>query len=60
MARMFGVSVVTVTRWADEGKLVFVRTPGGRRRYSLQQVEYLMLAPSSPRCREGDVRRWKT
>ena len=35
VARMFGVAPETVSRWAREGDLPFVRLPGGRgqRRY---------------------------
>ncbi|RFS83796.1 helix-turn-helix domain-containing protein [Actinomadura spongiicola] len=39
---MFGVSGATVTRWAVEGKLASVRTLGGHRRFSREQVEYLL------------------
>ncbi|WP_325050837.1 helix-turn-helix domain-containing protein [Actinomadura spongiicola] len=42
VARMFGVSGATVTRWAVEGKLASVRTLGGHRRFSREQVEYLL------------------
>lgn len=33
LARLYRVSVVTVTRWADGGKAEFFRTPGGHRRF---------------------------
>lgn len=33
VARLFGVSVSTVTRWAQQGKLPTVRTPGGHYRF---------------------------
>lgn len=46
VARMFGVDPRTVTRWAGEGKLTFIRTPGGHRRYFREQV--LSLAVASP------------
>lgn len=47
VARMFRVRPPTVARWAGEGKLACVRTPGGARRYSRQQVEHLMNNPDS-------------
>ena len=31
-ARMAGVGVSSIKRWADDGKLRTVRTPGGHRR----------------------------
>ena len=33
VARMFGVSTSTVTRWAQKGLLRTVRTPGGHYRF---------------------------
>ncbi len=33
VARLFGVSVSTVTRWAHRGLLRTVRTPGGHYRF---------------------------
>lgn len=33
VAELFGVRVPTVARWAREGRLGFVLTPGGHRRY---------------------------
>lgn len=32
-AEMLGVSYVTLTRWAREGLIDFVKLPNGRRRY---------------------------
>lgn len=43
VADLFNVSPSTVTRWADEGKLIYTRTLGGHRRYRKQSV--LALAP---------------
>ncbi|MFB4312143.1 BldC family transcriptional regulator [Actinomadura sp. GTD37] len=42
VATMFRVDPKTVTRWADDGKLASIRTLGRVRRFSRQQVEYLM------------------
>lgn len=33
VAEMFGVDPKTLTRWANEGKIPYIRTPGGHRRY---------------------------
>jgi excisionase family DNA binding protein len=38
----FRVDPVTVTRWANQGKLKTVRTPGGHRRYSRDEVTALL------------------
>lgn len=42
VARAFRVTAKTVTRWADRGKLASIRTLGGFRRFSRQQVEHLL------------------
>lgn len=39
---MFGVNTKTVTRWAVEGKLAAIRTPGGHRRYAIAAVLELL------------------
>lgn len=38
VAGLFNVAPSTVTRWADEGKLVCVRTLGGHRRYQRESI----------------------
>jgi excisionase family DNA binding protein len=38
VAKMFSVSPSTVTRWADEGKLTYIRTLGGHRRYQKEGI----------------------
>ncbi len=38
-ARELGVSLGTVRRWADLGYLRAYRTPGGQRRFSVEQIE---------------------
>jgi excisionase family DNA binding protein len=41
VAALFRVDPRTVTRWAKIGKLPFVRTPGGHRRYREIEVRAL-------------------
>jgi excisionase family DNA binding protein len=38
VARLFGVSLSTVTRWARTGLLQTVRTPGGHYRYRAEDM----------------------
>lgn len=38
VAQMLRVDPKTVTRWARDGRLRSIRTPGGHRRYSAAQV----------------------
>jgi excisionase family DNA binding protein len=38
-ARQLGVSLSTIRRWSDAGHLVGYRTPGGQRRFSVEQIE---------------------
>lgn len=40
-AKMLGVSVKTVRRWADSGKLKSIRSPSGHRRFNLQDIQEL-------------------
>ncbi len=42
VGRLFGVNPVTVSRWADEGKLTPVRTLGGHRRFRKEQIDQLL------------------
>lgn len=39
VAELFGVTVPTVRRWADEGKLRSTRTLGGDRRFDAAEIE---------------------
>jgi excisionase family DNA binding protein len=43
-ARELGVSLGTVRRWADMGYLRAYRTPGGQRRFSVEQVEEFLTS----------------
>jgi len=38
-ARHLGVSLSTVRRWSDHGHLRGYRTPGGQRRFSVEQLD---------------------
>jgi excisionase family DNA binding protein len=38
LARMWNVSESTVKRWADSGDLACVKTPGGHRRFTLEEI----------------------
>ena len=38
-ATALGVSLGTIRRWADMGYLESYRTPGGQRRFSVEQIE---------------------
>ncbi|MEA2253385.1 MAG: hypothetical protein QOI62_2732 [Solirubrobacteraceae bacterium] len=38
-ARHLGVSISTVRRWSDAGHLQGYRTPGGQRRFSVEQLD---------------------
>jgi excisionase family DNA binding protein len=50
VARMLHVSPKTVSRWAKEGRLPFIRTLGGHRRYPKIEIERLTqsLAGTTP------------
>lgn len=41
VAQRFAVDPKTVTRWAMQGKLPIVKTPGGHRRYRKSVIEEL-------------------
>lgn len=41
VARMLHVSPKTISRWANEEKLPFVRTLGGHRRFPARQIQEL-------------------
>jgi excisionase family DNA binding protein len=49
-ARHLGVSISTVRRWSDAGHLQAYRTPGGQRRFSVQQLDDFLdsLQPRNP------------
>jgi excisionase family DNA binding protein len=42
VARAFHVSPKTVARWADEGRIPFVLTLGGHRRFPRKEIQALL------------------
>jgi len=42
VAALFGVSPQSVSRWAKEGRLPCILTPGGHRRFPREAVELLL------------------
>lgn len=42
VAQLLRVDPKTVTRWATAGRLSFIRTPGGHRRYHADEVLALL------------------
>jgi excisionase family DNA binding protein len=49
VAAVFRVDPKTVTRWAHAGKLSYIRTPGGHRRYRESEVLDLLNRPGDKR-----------
>lgn len=47
VAALFHVNPKTVTRWAEAGKIGFVTTAGGHRRYRRSQIHALLDALTS-------------
>lgn len=39
VASIFRVDIGTVARWADNGWIAYIRTPGGHRRYKQSTVD---------------------
>lgn len=48
VATAAGVDPVTLKRWAGAGRLLFLRTPGGHRRYVRSHVELLVAGGDVP------------
>ena len=44
VGRLFNVDPKTVTRWAKEGRIESIRTPGGHRRYPREKIMALLEA----------------
>ncbi|GLY89543.1 helix-turn-helix domain-containing protein [Actinoallomurus iriomotensis] len=59
VAEIFGVRTTTIARWAREGRITAVPTPGGHRRYHRADVQTLLDArtdaDASPAAREQDA-----
>lgn len=49
-ADRLGVSIATVRRWSDAGHLPGYRTPGGQRRFTVEQLDGFVdsLRPAPP------------
>ena len=43
-ARHLGVSLSTVRRWSDAGHLRGYRTPGGQRRFTVEQLDAFLAS----------------
>ena len=43
-ARHLGVSLSTVRRWSDSGYLRGYRTPGGQRRFTVEQLDEFLAS----------------
>ena len=52
-ARLLGVSLNTLRRWSDSGKLACYRSPGGHRRFRLEDVQALLVAEERPPAAEA-------
>lgn len=46
VAAIFKVSVTTVGKWADDGKLPSFRTPGGQRRFRRTDISAFLAGES--------------
>jgi excisionase family DNA binding protein len=57
VAEIFGVRPTTIARWAREGKLTPMRTPGGHRRYKRSGIRALLTEDAEPNMRIRDGRR---
>lgn len=55
-ARELGVSLGTVRRWSDMGYLQSYRTPGGQRRFSVEQIEQFVRSLQPGGAHRGQQR----
>ena len=57
VARLLHVSPKTITRWANEGKLPYTKTLGGRRKYNEAMIRELAASLQSTLTpkRQGEV-----
>jgi excisionase family DNA binding protein len=56
VAQMFGVRSTTIARWAREGRISPLRTPGGHRRYPLTAVRRLLAAEASRQAGREEIK----
>lgn len=57
VASMFRVDPKTVSRWAENGRIRSIRTPGGHRRFPEAEILAMLRGdaePAPPRQRGGD------
>jgi excisionase family DNA binding protein len=55
VAELLGVRTATIARWAREGKLTPLRTPGGHRRYSKADICRLLADEATPSEAEQEL-----
>ena len=56
VAELFGVRTTTIARWARDGRLDPILTPGGHRRYSRADVQALITAEDKDAARTAEER----
>ena len=52
-AQHLGVSLSTVRRWSDAGHLRGYRTPGGQRRFTVEQLDEFLASLEQDTSRNG-------
>lgn len=55
VARLFRVDPKTVTRWAKDGKLPYIRTLGGHRRYPEASIRKLLGESETAAVEQDEV-----
>ena len=55
VAAQFRCDPRSVTRWAKAGKIAYIRTPGGHRKYRQSEVDRLLAKGYVPASRKGDA-----
>jgi len=55
VAELLGVRTTTIARWAREGKLTPLRTPGGHRRYRRADIRRLLAEEATPSDAEQEL-----
>jgi excisionase family DNA binding protein len=54
VGQIYGVDSKTVSRWADEGRLKHIRTPGGHRRFFEDDIREKIQSASGVTDREEE------